>query len=67
MPKKKFEIEKYSKLDIEPLLPTIQNLSAQGYDISDIGMILGFAGKDAAVKRLDPSCDCPLLPRNRLG
>lgn len=48
MPKKttKYAIEKRQKLNVEPLLPIIQNLTAQGYNLSDIGMLLGYAGKD---------------------
>ena len=48
MPEKteKFEIEKFSKVKVEPLLPIIQNLTAQGYNLADIGMILGYSGKD---------------------
>lgn len=42
----KFEIVPHSKVDIEPLLPVIQNLTSQGYNLSDIGMLLGFSGKD---------------------
>ena len=43
---KKFEIEKRQKVNIEPLLPVIQNLTSMGHSIADIGMILGYAGKD---------------------
>ena len=42
----KFSIEKRQKVEIEPLLPVIQNLTAQGYNLADIGMILGYSGKD---------------------
>jgi len=42
--KQKFEIEKYKPVDFEPLLPVIQNLTAQGYNLADIGMLLGYAG-----------------------
>lgn len=46
MPTTKYSIEKRQKINIEPLLPVIQNLTTQGHSLADIGMILGYSGKD---------------------
>lgn len=52
---KKFEIQKRTTALSSDLLPTIQNLTAQGYTKADIGILLGFAGKDPEgwLKRLE--------------
>ena len=43
----KFQIEKGTRFD-KNLLPLIQNLSAEGRSEADIGIVLGYAGKDPA-------------------
>ena len=42
---KKFELQKSTELSPD-ILPVIQNLATQGFTLADIGMFLGFAGKD---------------------
>jgi len=51
---KKFEIQKRSDISAD-LLPVVQNLTAQGYTLADVGILLGFAGKDPEgwLKRLE--------------
>jgi len=46
IPKKKFEIKKRARFDAS-WLPVIQNLTALGLNESDIGVILGYTGKNA--------------------
>lgn len=43
---KKFEIARRTDLNPETLLPVIQNLTAYGFNIADIGIMLGFVGSD---------------------
>lgn len=42
---KKFEIARRSDFS-DVLLPVIQNLTANGYNLSDVGTLLGYAGQD---------------------
>jgi len=39
-----FELVKRTELD-EKFVPVVHNLLSQGYDLADVGMLLGFAGK----------------------
>lgn len=43
---KKFEIARRTDLNPETLLPVIQNLTAYGFNIADIGIMLGYTGAD---------------------
>ena len=43
---KKFEIARRTDLNPENLLPVIQNLTAYGFNLADIGVLLGYVGKD---------------------
>lgn len=43
---KKFEIAKRTDLNPDNLLPVIQNLTALGFTIADVGIMLGYCGKD---------------------
>lgn len=46
-PKTKYQIKRRTPFD-NNLLPVIQNLTAAGHNLSDIGMLLGYAGKNPA-------------------
>jgi hypothetical protein len=41
---KKFEIARRQEVNVDSLLPVIQNLTGQGFNLSDVGMLLGYAG-----------------------
>jgi len=47
-PKTKYQIKRRTPFD-DNLLPVIQNLTAEGRSLSDIGMLLGYAGKSPAM------------------
>lgn len=46
-PKIKYQIKKRTPFN-DALLPVIQNLTAEGKSLADIGMLLGYAGKNPA-------------------
>lgn len=47
-PKIKYEIKRRTPFN-DDLLPVIQNLTAEGRSLADIGMLLGYAGKSPAM------------------
>ena len=45
---KRYEIARRSEINADALLPVIQNLTAEGYNLSDVGMLLGYCGDSPA-------------------